>query len=754
MGGASDPPGRAVSPGAVSSTLRAVFSVLRRATTVIRVDRSRIEKPPILDGPARSALQEVVRFYEQSEAYRSQHRHEFEDGIWTDREVERALEKLFNKKCAFCEAGVSGTNPLVVSHFRPKEGATGIRRGQLAAEHYSWLAYEWSNLYLVCTACNRYKSSSFPVSRARATPGAGRRALLAEDPLLLDPCEDDPEAVLDYTYEGKVRGGDLRSELTIEVLGLNRPGLVADRKAAYRDMKQLKTRLRKRRSQVVRNDGEPWRSFVFSVFRQLRPKVVDKAEFAGLKRQVARQILKGLRIKLEEAPAELEIPDLTRPQLPRQPAAGSARLKRRKEILKELRSVWITSVEICNFKGIHELKIDFPPTHSGRDPWVMLIGSNGVGKSSILQAIALALSHHTTREKLVPDASSCVNHCTPESKGYIVVGLNTGHTIELRFNENSSKFKRRFRQKESLPEIRLLGFGSTRLPPRRHERDVRLAGRVDNLFDPRLPLHDPEHWLTNTRKIPTHRFNPLKPVLRELLSFDDDVEITRRNRTLYVHQYDGRYCLRESSDGYQTVVTLAVEIMKNLSASGCCGHDVEGTVLLDEIEVHLHPSWKIRIVSTLRKLFPHVRFIVTTHDPLCLRGLEDGEICILDRDEKDRVQSRPMTVPAGLRADQLLTGEWFGLNSTLDEETRVLMEEHRQLLVRKGKTRSEGQRQRAIEQQLRRRLGTFADTSVDRMFLELGAEEMRKRKVGDMTLKDRRKLRDKVQERFRLRMNA
>ena len=112
--------------------------------------------------------------------------------------------------------------------------------------------------------------------------------------------------------------------------------------------------------------------------------------------------------------------------------------------------------------------------------------------------------------------------------------------------------------------------------------------------------------------------------------------------------------------------------MNRLSDSGTSMENAVGTVLLDEIETHLHPEWKIRVVSVLRELFPALRFIATTHDPLCLRGLQSGETHLLRRDhETGTIEFRNIYVPKGLHADEMLTGSWFELPTTLDRDTEA-----------------------------------------------------------------------------------
>src|SRR3546814_15479912 len=98
-------------------------------------------------------------------------------------------------------------------------------------------------------------------------------------------------------------------------------------------------------------------------------------------------------------------------------------------------------------------------------------------------------------------------------------------------------------------------------------------------------------------------------------------------------------------------------------------------VLVDEIEAHLHPRWKLRIMKGLREALPNVTFIVTTHDPLCLRGLGANEVMVLRRIQQDvrpNSEDLPYVVDSlikipsidSLTIEQLLTSDLFQLFST------------------------------------------------------------------------------------------
>ena len=98
-----------------------------------------------------------------------------------------------------------------------------------------------------------------------------------------------------------------------------------------------------------------------------------------------------------------------------------------------------------------------------------------------------------------------------------------------------------------------------------------------------------------------------------------------------------RVPLEDLSDGYQSVVALATDLMLSLLARWPSVDVAEGTVLIDELGAHLHPRWRMRIVTSLRQVFPRVQFLSSTHDPLCLRGLGDGEVVVVKRDEAGEI---------------------------------------------------------------------------------------------------------------------
>jgi predicted ATP-binding protein involved in virulence len=186
---------------------------------------------------------------------------------------------------------------------------------------------------------------------------------------------------------------------------------------------------------------------------------------------------------------------------------------------------------------------------------------------------------------------------------------------------------------------------------------------------------------------------------------------------VFVREGRRRDSFDELSDGYQSMLVLVCDVMNTVMSLWPSPSQAEGIVLIDELGAHLHPRWRMRIVGALREILPRVQFVMTTHDPLCLRGLEDGEVIVVRRNESGKVVTISDLPPVkGLRVEQLLTSEHFGLGSTEDPEVDALFREYYILRARKRPTKA--QRQRIIE--LETRLGElrqFGTTERERLLL-------------------------------------
>jgi energy-coupling factor transporter ATP-binding protein EcfA2 len=162
---------------------------------------------------------------------------------------------------------------------------------------------------------------------------------------------------------------------------------------------------------------------------------------------------------------------------------------------------------------------------------------------------------------------------------------------------------------------------------------------------------------------------------------------------LWVFQRDVRLPLRELSDGYRTVAALVLDIVRHLhrtfgtfeieqaaDETGSFWRVLHsGVVLIDEADNHLHVSWQQRIGFWLKRHFPNIQFLVTSHSPFICQAADPGGLIRLPAPGEERSVERVSedlynTVVHGTLDDAVLT-ELFGLESPYSEETERLRAE-------------------------------------------------------------------------------
>ena len=103
-------------------------------------------------------------------------------------------------------------------------------------------------------------------------------------------------------------------------------------------------------------------------------------------------------------------------------------------------------------------------------------------------------------------------------------------------------------------------------------------------------------------------------------------------------------------------------------------------VLIDEIDLHLHPKWQRTIMAYLSERFVNTQFIVTAHSPLIVQAAENANIVVLKREGDQVVIHQQAQAVKGWRVDQLLTSDLFDLESARSPHYESLLEKRRQIL--------------------------------------------------------------------------
>lgn len=582
------------------------------------------------------------------------------------------LKEMSHGKCAYCESPLSSPSAATLERFRPKSGSVGLNRKDFSLEHYWWLAYEWSNFLCACALCNKSKGPKFPVKGARAPIEATAETLASEDRLLVDPCADDPTQHIDFDDSGRAVPRSPRGEVTIEILSLNRRDLVTQRlkicRARWAELRPVKLSMDMIEAELALLERLkiPGASLapVPPTLQKIRRRLNPTQPFAALERAVYRQWLAHRKRSIEGGQVTAAA---------RKYGQGAAD-KRLAEQARRSSTQTVTRIAVKNFRGIRDLDL---PVHSSDHvsaPWLILLGENGTGKSSILQAVALTLSQKGTAHELGVTPKSVLRQ--GQAKGWVKVWIGQNESPRM------LKFGRAMRQfQRTGPAFTpvLLGYGATRLLPRSYSKSsnaVRSASsRLDNMFDPFRPLLDADRWLG---RLDNRSFDFAARSLKDVLGIPTSSLLGRVKRAgrpgVTLKLFRAKLSLNQLSDGYQSVLGLTCDLMSGLRLTGPDALEAaEGLVVLDELGAHLHPRWRMRIVGNLRKAFPRVQFLVSTHDPLCLRGLEDGEAVVFRRTSLGRIYQVPELPPLkGLRVDQLLTSEYFGLDTTMDPEIEEL----------------------------------------------------------------------------------
>lgn len=607
------------------------------------------------------------------------------------------------------------------------------------------------------------------------------RARSTERPLQIDPTLEQPAKFLVFESSGRVwpvgkseRRQPVdpfafhRADHTIEIFQLNRSDLLSRRHFANQRITSALGLSRMPKSeagvQAASKTLNGW-------FSKLRPALdMLPGEFQASKSlEVVRWLERRIDAPLSDVVRFLKWPrrerqDFRRLVLPvweawiantsrKRPRARPIRARRRPTIsttAPQFSRQRITRVRLKNFRHFREaafkLPLERPEDAFGPDRqlaamirragladsdplpepeaycgWKMLLGENGVGKSSVLQAIALALLGDEAGTKAIAAVIDLRRSLSQDAtRGSIEVWLEgRDKPIRIGFSNKRVSITGIDSSEEGQPSrpkpiLFLRGYGATRLlPPPRDSTATNISAapssasqQVGNLFNPHFPLADPTDWL-----------QALDDEARRLafITLKDLLDLPARSSLVFQdwHGVDtfgliqaGRFIpLEFFSAGYQSIVALGCDIMAGFGKSIGDMQKRAGVVLLDEIGTNLHPRWRLRIVQALRRAFPLLQFVVSTHEPLCLRGLGNGEVALLtlegspptDANESQGPEKPAAVVlrddlpsPAIYRVDQLLTGDFFGLHTAYDPDEEAAFDAYHALLVKERVMAAEG----------------------------------------------------------------
>lgn len=633
-----------------------------------------------------------------------------------DSELVDALADMSAAKCAFCEA----RDDLIAHRFRPSGNALPLSDNKnIAHLYYLWLSDAWQNLYPICRGCLPLETQ-FPIAGERTQLPQKRQINNylergdglwpsfppKEEPLLLDPVQDwGFERHLIPKLNGEIVGESRRGEITTAVYDLNREERRGQRYQIYAE--RIDRLLTLVAEEAPNADAEDWQAlfdfnameFGGSWFLMLRRIARWVGGSRGVRWRTSRKFIRAFFIRLSATDDATDVVQNALAAMAREDE-GLRSGRWRLASIYSLRTP-ISEVELTNFKAIEKLHLKFtaprqpnPEAPGPNAPSLVILGENATGKSSILEGIALALASGPARtaldipwSSLVLDASQMGGERRDSPKrAEVRVTLVNDQSVRLMIDQGSPIVRSEFGNQQ----VPVFAYGAFR----RYLTQTRRAAphkHIRNLFDGST-LSNPEPWL---KSLPADTFNLVIRTLHDLLSIEGKFDVIQKvgsqlRMVTSITDPDGevrfnRAPLQSVSSGYRSMLAMVCDIMRGLLDPQVYEkfesfETAQGIVLIDEIEAHLHPRWKVQVMTSLRSALPGMTFIVTTHDPLCLRGMGEGEVCVLQRvaaSDSDQASNLPILVEqipdlpevATLRIEQLLTSDFFQLLSSDDADS-------------------------------------------------------------------------------------
>jgi predicted ATP-binding protein involved in virulence len=335
----------------------------------------------------------------------------------------------------------------------------------------------------------------------------------------------------------------------------------------------------------------------------------------------------------------------------------------------------IKSLSIKNFRGIEELTLDF----NTLEP-IVFIGANGAGKSSILDCISKLIRFLTQQITYPKENEMDSFEITDITNGF--KKSNNSIKIKLDSQEGAISFDSELIE---LPPMALLIRPTISIDPiieslkDKLDKDIQgnfpvavyypvnrsvfdifidssqdfnfnqFSANKNSVSSKNINFKDFFEWFRNREDLEgellrdnaTYQDDQLKAVRQSITSILPDFSGLRVRRSplrMTVEKQNQELIINQLSDGEKCLLALVGDLARRLAiANPGLSDPLQGTgvVLIDEIELHLHPGWQYEIIPALTRTFPNCQFIVTTHSPIVLSQVKpEGIFCLEKKDGK------------------------------------------------------------------------------------------------------------------------
>jgi len=419
----------------------------------------------------------------------------------------------------------------------------------------------------------------------------------------------------------------------------------------------------------------------------------------------------------------------------------------------------IRTFEECGALHLNELDAKgVKPRHL-----ILLLGDNATGKSTWLRCIALAALGTEMANQVEKRPESFLRHgassgfievlfslqldqvSQPRALGVFCVGL------EIRSEENSFRAMKKsdltLREHNAADRLDLLrrrtddrfgficAYGALRTladnpssllpeePKESHERVVSLFRSGSPLMDPEVLSKMIAGDLSNFRNLDSRKLDETvrQKMIEHLVFLLPDVAEIDWSTPSCMKLHGVSVPLRDLSEGYGSLLALVGHLFRQaLAAKNWRGDPaaIFGVVLIDEIELHLHPAWQRQVVQDLHRVFPNVQIICTTHSAMIAGSVPADSVVVLRRaaDALQLLSGDKLPTVKGWAADEILTSLLFELPTTRNVQTEKLFLKYAESLRERGPNDVEV---RELGRRVSKALGLGKDGTVDAYTYEL-----------------------------------
>ena len=303
----------------------------------------------------------------------------------------------------------------------------------------------------------------------------------------------------------------------------------------------------------------------------------------------------------------------------------------------------VSEMQMVDVGGIKSLSLSL------NDRMNIICGPNGIGKTTIIESIAHLFSHgHSQVLKRNVDSNSgsvtAKLKSAPDGQESVQISIDG-------FEPNEQKIVSGRHQLSnyvlSLKTTRTFAYQA--LPSVSKDADKPINVTYSEAQNG-IPLQDTKNWFVNRYLYSAHpgalspahmaNFEVAKKCFSQLNQAFSFLRVDAATNEIMVKTPTGELYYEYLSSGFKSCLSIMFGIMKEIEYRFPRTEiaSFEGVVLIDEIELHLHPDWQSRIVPVLLNVFPHVQFITTTHSPHVVQNADPSTIIALELNENKVVK--------------------------------------------------------------------------------------------------------------------